>query len=105
MPLISQFFYGICSILLSYPSNHAQVNEPLCIFPAFAVSLCAFGGNTRTISPMSTIPDFTESQIWTVKSTLKERFKHGIDEYDARAAHEFQQQEEAGNRWAPAQRI
>jgi len=82
--------------LLTYLSRAGQVNEQHCIFVAFAVSLCAFDGKTAIyIEHMNTIPDFTESQIWTVTSTLKEHFKEGVELLLAQADHDLKQREEA----------
>ena len=81
-------FYGVCSILVRLWRQYSNIK-----------------------GLMSTIPDFTESQIWAVTSALKERFKdevQEIDEYDdladcrvsllrAQADHVLKQEEEAGN--------
>jgi hypothetical protein len=73
---------------LTYSANDGQVNERSCIFHAFAVSFTARGRparqNQQPKSPQDgtmskKIPDFTDSQIWTVESTLVERFKEKIE--------------------------
>jgi hypothetical protein len=76
------FFY------LTYSADGGQVNERLCIFCAFAVSFTARGRparrNKQPKPPQDgkmskKIPDFTDSQNWTVESTLAERFKKKIE--------------------------
>jgi hypothetical protein len=73
---------------LTYSADGGQVNEWLCILCAFAVDFSARGRaarlNKQPKSPQDgkmskKIPDFTDSQIWTVESTLAEHFKKKIE--------------------------